>query len=69
MNKKKTLIFATLLALSGLTGCEQKVTKVEINIGSKIGQSTELVREVDLTALLSNKIGEGVHRLLLLDWF
>ena len=60
MNKKKTLIFATLLAASGLTGCEQKVTKVEINIGSKIGQSTELVREVDLTALLSSKIGEGV---------
>ena len=60
MKRKNTLFLGILVSISSLTGCGQKETKLPINIGTKLDQIKELKREVDLTALLSSKIGEGV---------
>ena len=60
MKNNKTLFLGILLAVSTLSGCATTPSKININIGSKIGQITDLKREVDLSALLSSEIKEGV---------
>ena len=60
MKNKKTLFLTLLLAVSTLSGCGNSAAKTPINIGSKLESIKELNREVDLLALLSSKIGEGV---------
>ena len=60
MKSKKPLFLTLLLAVSSLSGCNKSASKTPINIGSKIESIKELVREVDLLALLSSQIGEGV---------
>ena len=57
---KKGFFLGILLSISSLTGCGKTEIKLPINIGTKLESIKELNREVDLTALLSSKIGEGV---------
>ena len=48
------------MSTTSLVGCNKSVNPTPINIGTKLTSIKELKREVDLIALLSSKMGEGI---------